>query len=103
MLSGFNTVRHRCTSCTLRFCRSDDNYFSGAMFFGLMIGESLAVLGIALAIFITWPNVPWDFLQYGGTLLLLVVLIGVFPLSKVVWLGVDVLVRPVGPEELSSG
>lgn len=100
VLSGFNTVRDLCAGCGLRFCRSDDDYFSGAMFFGLMIGETLAVLGITLVIFLTWPNVPWDWLQYGGTALLLLVLIAVFPLSKVVWLGVDVLVRPVSSDEL---
>ena len=100
VLCGFNTVRDRCASCSLRFCRSDDDYFSGAMFFGLMIGETLAVLGIAIVLFSTWPNVPWDLLQYGGTSVLLLVLIAVFPLSKVVWLGVDVLVRPVTADEL---
>ena len=103
VLSGFNTVRHRCAGCGLRFCRSDDDYFSGAMFFGLMIGESIAVLGIAAALFLTWPNVPWDLLQYGGTSVLMLVLIAVFPLSKVVWLGVDVLVRPVSADELREG
>ena len=100
VLSGFNTVRHRCAGCGLRFCRSDDDYFSGAMFFGLMIGETLAVLGIVAVLWLTWPNVPWDLLQYGGTAVLLVVLIAVYPLSKVVWLGVDVLVRPVTQSEL---
>jgi uncharacterized protein (DUF983 family) len=100
VLSGFNTVRDRCAGCGLRFCRSDDDYFSGAMFCGLMIGETLAVLGIAAVLFLTWPNVPWNRLQYGGTAVLLLVLIAVFPLSKVVWLGVDVLVRPVSPDEL---
>lgn len=100
VLSSFNTVRDRCAGCGFRFCRSDDDYFSGAMFFGLMIGETLAVLGIVAVLFLTWPNVPWDLLQYGGTAVLLLVLIGVFPLSKVVWLGVDVLVRPVTPDEL---
>jgi uncharacterized protein (DUF983 family) len=100
VLAGFDTVRDRCSRCGLRFCRSDDDYFSGAMFFGLLIGESLAVLGLAAVMLLTWPNVPWDFLQYGGTAVLLLVLIAVFPLSKVVWLGVDVLVRPVTSEEM---
>lgn len=100
MLAGFDTVRNRCASCGLRFLRSDDDYFSGAMFFGLMIGETIAVLGIAAVVLLTWPNVPWDFLQYGGTAVLLLVLIAVFPLSKVDWLGVDVLIRPVTADEL---
>ena len=100
VLAGFATVRGRCAGCNLRFCRSDDDYFSGAMFFGMLIGETLAVLGLAVVLMLTWPNVPWGLLQYGGPAVLLLVLLPVLPLSKVVWLGVDVLVRPVTPDEV---
>jgi uncharacterized protein (DUF983 family) len=100
VLASFNVVRERCSSCGFRFCRSDDDYFSGAMFFGILIGETLAVLGIAGAIFLTWPNVPWDGLTYGAPLVMLVVMVLLFPMSRVVWLGVDVLVRPVQASEL---
>jgi uncharacterized protein (DUF983 family) len=103
IFSGFNTVNERCAGCGFRFCRSDDNYFSGAMFFGMMIGETLAVLGIFGAIWITYPNVPWTFLQYGGPLILLAVMIAAFPFSRAVWLGVDVLMRPIQPGELAGG
>jgi uncharacterized protein (DUF983 family) len=102
VFSGFNTVRERCTGCGFRFCRSDDNYFSGAMFFGMMIGETLAVLGIFGAIWATYPNVPWAVLQYGGPLILLAVMIAMFPLSRAVWLGVDVMLRPIQPGELTE-
>ena len=100
VLKNFNEVRERCSECGFRFCRSDDNYFSGAMFFGLMIGEGLAVLGIFATIFITWPDVPWTFLQYGAPLILLAAMFAVFPLSRSVWLGVDVFMRPVQADEM---
>ena len=100
VLRSFNEVRDRCSECGFKFCRSDDNYFSGAMFFGLMIGEGLAVLGIFATIFITWPDVPWTFLQYGAPLVLLAAMFAVFPLSRSVWLGVDVFMRPVQADEL---
>jgi uncharacterized protein (DUF983 family) len=102
VLNGFNSVHDRCSGCGFRFCRSDDDYFSGAMFFGMLIGEGLAVLGIAAAIAITWPDVPWSLLQYGIPLVLLGVMIVLFPVSRVVWLAVDVLLRPVQPSELSA-
>ena len=100
VLKGFNAVHERCSSCGFRFCRSDDDYFSGAMFFGMMIGETLAVLGIAAAIWATYPDVPWSFLQYAIPVVLLGVMIALFPLSRVVWLAIDVLLRPVEPSEL---
>lgn len=100
VLQGFDTVRDHCAVCGFRFTRSDDHYFSGAMFFGILLGEGLAVLGIALGIALTWPDVPWDRLQFGAPVVLLAVMIAVFPLSKVVWLAVDVLMRPVHASEL---
>ncbi|MDQ6738636.1 MAG: DUF983 domain-containing protein [Gemmatimonadota bacterium] len=99
VLKGFNEIHDRCTSCTFRYCRSDDDYFSGAMFFGLMIGETMAVLVIGAAIWITYPNVPWTFFQYAIPVVLLGVMIVLFPISRVVWLAIDVLLRPVEASE----
>ena len=102
VLKGFNEVQERCASCDFRFARSDDDYFSGAMFFGLMIGETMAVLVIGAFIWITYPNVPWTFMQFAIPVILLGVMIVLFPVSRVVWLAIDVLLRPVEPSELLS-
>ena len=102
VLKSFNVVHDHCSGCGFRFCRSDDDYFSGAMFFGMLIGETLAVLGIVGMIWITAPDIPWDALQYGIPLVLFAVLVLIFPFSRVVWLAVDVLVRPVESSELRS-
>ncbi|MDB4890553.1 MAG: putative rane protein [Gemmatimonadetes bacterium] len=100
VLRGFNSVYDHCSACGFRFTRSDDDYFSGAMFFGMMIGETLAVLAIGAAIWITYPNIPWDFLQYAIPVVLLGVMIALFPVSRVVWLAIDVMLRPVQASEL---
>ena len=100
VLKGFNEVHERCVICGFRYARSDDDYFSGAMFFGLMIGETMAVLVIGAFIWITYPNVPWNFMQYAIPLILLGVMIVLFPVSRMVWLAIDVLLRPVEPSEL---
>ena len=100
VLAGFDTVRDHCSACGFRFCRSDDNYFSGAMFFGILIGETLAVLGILAAIWITYPSVPWKAIQYGAPAVMLGVMIVLFPVSRVIWLAIDVLLRPVEQKEL---
>src|SRR4051812_45140095 len=39
VLTRFGAVRERCVECGLRFMRTDDNYFGGAVFFGLFCGE----------------------------------------------------------------
>jgi hypothetical protein len=70
------------------------------MFFGLMIGETMAVLVIGAFIWFTYPNVPWTFMQFAIPIMLLGVMIVLFPVSRVVWLAIDVLLRPVESSEL---
>lgn len=102
VLTRRGAVKTNCRACGLRFERTDDNYFSGAMFFGLMIGEVMVVLFIALTMVVTWPNVPWDGIQWGGAVGMVLLAPLLIPFSRVVWLAVDVLVRPVVPEELGE-
>jgi len=99
VLTKLGRVRPRCTVCGFRFERTEENYFSGAMFFGLLMGEGIFALSLFFVVLLSWPNVPWDALTFGapaGMLLLLPILL---PFSKVVWLSIDVLVRPVQPQE----
>lgn len=70
------------------------------MFFGLMMGELLYGLALAITIASMWPNVPWDTMTWALPLGILLVMAFVVPASRVVWLTVDVLVRPVQPHEL---
>lgn len=95
-------VRHRCAVCGLRFERSDDGYFSGAMYFGLMMGETLFCIALLVTMLVSWPDVPWDALTYIAPLGMIVVMLLLIPVSKVVWLAVDILVRPVTGAELLS-
>ena len=41
VLSWKGSVRANCSGCGLRFKRSDDHYFFGAVFFGLLMGEAM--------------------------------------------------------------
>jgi uncharacterized protein (DUF983 family) len=100
VLTALGSVRENCRGCGLRFERTDYSYFSGAMFFGILISEGLVVLTLVITMFITWPNVPWDAIQWGAAAGLILVAPALIPFSRVVWLAIDVLLRPVVPEEL---
>jgi uncharacterized protein (DUF983 family) len=100
VVQGLGGPRERCQSCGLRFERTDDNYFGGAVFFGLFCGELVVALSMLVTILITWPRVPWNGILYGVTAASILALPVSLPFAKVVWLNVDVLVRPVQPEEL---
>jgi hypothetical protein len=72
------------------------------MFFGLLIGETIFAVSLLAAIVASWPNVPWDAITYIAPIGMIVVMLLLIPVSKVVWLGVDLLVRPVTPAELGG-
>ncbi len=100
VLVGWARVRPCCTACGFRFERSDDGYFVGALFANLLLSEGIFAVGFVTALIVTWPDVPWDGLMYGGAAGMLLMPALTYPLSKVLWLGIDVCVRPVTPAEL---
>ena len=102
VIEGWATVRHRCSNCGFRFERSSDHYFAGAMLTNIVVAELLFALALVVTLWVSWPDVPWDLLQYGGAAAMVALPILLFPFSKVSWLAADVLVRPVTPEELTE-
>lgn len=93
-------VRERCASCGFRYERSEENYFQGAMFFHFLLGGGLFIAILFAIVMTSLPDVPWDALTYGAPLAMVLSLVVLRPFSKVVWLGFDVLLRPVTPDEL---
>ena len=93
-------VLPRCSVCNLRFERSDESYFSGAVFFGLLLGEMIFAVSLLVVLLVMWPDVPWDMLTPVMTAGMIIVMVLMIPFSKLVWLAVDVAVRPVQPHEL---
>lgn len=102
VLTWSGTVRERCSACGFRYARSDRNYFFGAMFFGVMMGELLFAITFGAIVISMWPDVPWDVMQWALPLGVLAAAPIFIPLSKLVWVSVDVFVRPVGSDELNG-
>jgi len=100
VLAGGFKIRQRCTHCGFHYERSEENYFQGAMFVNFMIGGATFAISLLVVLLVSWPNVPWDALTYGAPAAMLAFMVVFYPVSKVVWLTADVLIRPVGPEEL---
>ena len=102
VMSWRGVIHRRCSACNFRYERSDENYFAGAMFFGLLFGEFLFAIALLIIVVSMWPNVPWDTMTWAIPLGMVVVLIFWIPISRAVWLSIDVLVRPVQPVELED-
>ena len=93
-------VLDRCPACGFRYERSDENYFQGAMFVNFMLGGFTFGASLLAVLVLSWPSVPWKALTFGAPVVMLLFMIVLYPVSKVVWLTVDVMVRPVMPDEL---
>ena len=103
ILDGWFKLQHRCPSCGLVLDRGESDYFLGAYLVNLVAVE-LILTAIMVAIGIaTAPDVPWTLLTWGGVVFAIVVAIGCYPLTKVLWLAFDVILRPVTREELTLG
>lgn len=100
VMRGWGSVNERCSNCNFKFARSGPEYFTGAMFCNFLIAEFLFATGFATSVVMTWPDVPWDAMTWIAVAGAVIVPTLLYPFSKVTWLTVDTLVRPVMPEEL---
>jgi uncharacterized protein (DUF983 family) len=89
-----------CPGCGLRFERAESDYFLGAYLFNFVAVEMLFAVMLVVVMVATWPNPPWELLQWGGLALVLLGAVICYPLSKTVWLAFDLMLRPLSPEEL---
>ena len=95
-------MRKRCGTCGLAIERGERDYFIGSMMFNLVVSEMLFAALFVATLLITWPNVPWDTLQWAAPLAMGAAPFMLFPFSKLAWLGFDILLRPVTPDELMT-
>ena len=102
VIRGWYGMHPRCAVCNFRFERSDENYFQGAMFVNFMTGGFTFLASFLGFLLLSWPNVPWDALTYGAPLVMLAFMVLLYPISKVIWLTADVMLRPVTAEELEG-
>jgi uncharacterized protein (DUF983 family) len=93
-------VRDRCPACNFRYERSDENYFAGAMIVNFMLGAGSFAVSLLIILLASWPNLPWTALTYGVPVLMIFYMVALYPVSKCIWLTVDVAVRPVTADEL---
>ncbi len=55
----------------------------------------LALCAFMLAAIVAlWPDVPWDFVLYGGAVLMVIMPLVFYPFSRTIWLAIDLAFRP---------
>ena len=99
VLQNWMKLRVRCGHCGLRLQRGEHDYFVGSMvlLFGMAGLFTYAVLVVTMLV---TRSTPWDLLQNGLPVVVIVAVVAFFPFSRLLWLAFDILLRPVTPDEL---
>jgi uncharacterized protein (DUF983 family) len=95
-------LRKRCPECGLWLERGEGDYYLGAYVVSLIVIEMIFAIGFVMVLLVTWPDPPWDAIQWVGALVLTAGVLISYPFSKTVWLAVDLMFRPVTLDDLSA-
>lgn len=100
ILADWFHLKERCPRCGLHLHREEDDYFLGAYMVALMFVEALFAFGFLIVLLVTWPDPPWDAIQYVGSVVLIIGVLAAYPFAKTLWLAIDLVFRPVEAKEL---
>lgn len=98
MFTGFFAMRERCPDCGHRYDR-EEGYWLGAMAINIAVTEALFGAFFVLGMVLTWPDVPWTGLLVGGLALNATFPVLFYPVSKTLWVGLDLAFHPPEPPE----
>ncbi|MFI5239454.1 MAG: DUF983 domain-containing protein [Gemmatimonadales bacterium] len=92
----------QCPSCGMRIDRgeADDNLLGG-MLFNITLAELLFALVLLLVMTVMWPNVPWAGVEYTLVIAMIAAPIILYPVSRLMWLALDLLLRPPDATEMA--
>ncbi|MFO0985720.1 MAG: DUF983 domain-containing protein [Planctomycetota bacterium] len=87
-------MRAACGACALPLERGEQDYFIGSMMWNLVLSEFLFIAVFIGVLVWQWPTVHWDAIQWVAPLGMAVVPFLLFPVSKLIWLAFDLILRP---------
>jgi uncharacterized protein (DUF983 family) len=88
-------LRERCPTCNILLERGEEqDYYIGGMLLNITLCFIIFAVVFGGVLIGTYPDVPWTFLQYGLVIAMIALPILLYPVSRVVWLGADLALRP---------
>jgi len=92
-------LRDRCPTCGFLFARGEHGYQIGSMALDLVVPLILWFFGFFGTLIATWPNPPWDLLQWGSIAFMVGFPLLFYPMSHTLAIALDMLVRPPSQRE----
>lgn len=88
-----------CPRCGLRFER-EEGAFVGAVGINTVLTFGVLLIGMVTFFVVTYPDIPTGPGVFAAALLVIPIPIFLYPFSKTLWLAIDLLMRPVEPDEI---
>lgn len=102
VLKSWFKLLDSCPKCGIRLERGEeDDYYLGGVFFNMMLAEVIFVILFTVVIVVLWPNVPWDGIEYVLAVAMIGAPIVLYPVSRLLWLALDLLLRPPDAAEMA--
>ena len=86
-------MQPECPTCGLQLDRGERGYNVGSYMLNIIAAELIFAVIFVGTIVVTWPDPPWQVLQYGGVILMILTPIVLYPFTKTVFLAVDLMIR----------
>jgi len=102
IVRGLLRLHERCPHCGQPVDRAEEGYFLGALLLNLVVAELVPAAAIILTLLVTWPKPPWRLVMWGGVALAAACPFLFFPITKLLWLGVDLYLQPELDERRST-
>ncbi|MDT8341551.1 MAG: hypothetical protein RQ751_08570 [Longimicrobiales bacterium] len=87
-------MRRTCPGCHLLLDRGEPDYFLGGYVVNFVTAEFTIALGALAAVLLSWPEVPWQGIKWALLLLMVPAPVVTYPYAKLVWLAIDLTLRP---------
>lgn len=94
-------MRENCPGCGLHFER-EPGYWVGAMIINTIVIFATFLVSFGGLVLLTWPDVPWTTILIATLVINLVVPTVFYPLSKTVWLALELSWHPLEPAEVEA-
>lgn len=99
LFEGWVEPRRACPRCQLKLDRGEGDFFLGGYTLNFVAVELVLAAFLLLGVLLTWPDVPWNGLLWVGAPLMVLAPIAFYPISRLLWLAVDLAIRPPAPRD----
>ena len=100
--NGWFKRDERCHTCGLLWQRRLEGFELGAMTINVMVSYGSLIVGMGIGVALTYPDVAVAPLLTVVGSLAVILPIFMYPMSYAMWLGVDIFMRELEPQELAD-